>query len=148
MLSRYFWLGWVWVGICLTLNSAAGLLAADSPLDDLPLIQKNLAEKKAILIDVRSKKEWDAGHLRDAVHLPLDEIKAAAKEPAELSKLLAGKIPAEPADLIIYVHCAAGVRSKQACKLCADLPYKLEPLRTGYEELLEAGFAPAEEKQK
>src|SRR4051812_38810246 len=70
--------------------------------DPLDTIKKNVEAKKAILLDVRETKEWDAGHLRDAKLMPLSEINKKDKL-AELTKDL-------PKDHVIYLHCASGKR--------------------------------------
>lgn len=51
----------------------------------------------ALLLDVREKVEWDAGHAPDAVHLPMSEISARA-----------GEIPV---DRLIACICHVGGRS-------------------------------------
>ncbi len=38
--------------------------------DSLSVVKKNVAEGKAILVDVRDLVEWNSGHVRDAIHLP------------------------------------------------------------------------------
>ena len=59
----------------------------------------------AILLDVREKPEWNAGHAPGAVHAPL-------------SKLVAGaSLPAEATDRPLVVICRSGHRSQQAAKL-------------------------------
>lgn len=54
----------------------------------------------AILLDVRTREEWDAGHVAGSLHLPLDRL------PAEAVSL-------DP-DGEIYVICAHGIRSRTA----------------------------------
>jgi len=74
------------------------------------LIQKNA---NAILLDVRSKQEFEEGHLDGSINIPLYEIDK------ELEKL-----PDRKSMIIIY--CASGHRSKQAKE-------KLE--KEGYENI-------------
>ena len=74
----------------------------NSTKDPLKLVQENLAEKKAVLIDVREKSEWDDGHLAGAIFLPLSVLK---KLPADMS--LADRLPK---NAIIYAHCRSGAR--------------------------------------
>ena len=64
--------------------------------ESLDTIRQNIAEKKAILLDVRSQKERDAGHVKGSVFIPITAIKelpAGTSELPELSK-----------DQIIYCH--------------------------------------------
>ena len=39
----------------------------------------------AVVVDIRDKKEFEAGHIVDAIHIPLAKLKQRA--PAELKKL-------------------------------------------------------------
>src|SRR5260221_12550911 len=47
---------------------------AEHTKDSLDTVRQNLAEKKAILIDVREQKECEQGHLADARLLSLSEL--------------------------------------------------------------------------
>ena len=73
-------------------------------MDSLDTIKSRLADKKAVLFDVRELPEWNGGHLKDAKLLPLSKINEKDSS-AELAKVL-------PKDQIIYLHCASG---KPAC---------------------------------
>ncbi len=64
--------------------------------EPLDTIRQNIAEKKAILLDVRSQKERDAGHVKDSVFIPITTIKELPAGTTELPEL--------PKDLIIYCH--------------------------------------------
>ena len=107
--------------------------------DSLELIQERLANKEAILIDVREQDEWDEGHLESALFLPLSKLEDregkndfAAEIAGQLSK---GKI--------IYCHCAAGGRVIPASAILQKLGYDIRPLKAGYSTLLKAGFQKA-----
>lgn len=52
------------------------------------------------LLDVRERREWDAGHAPAARHIPLAEL---GRRTAEI-----------PQDETIYVICRSGVRSERA----------------------------------
>ena len=42
---------------------------------------KALAEKgQAVIVDVRAKEAWDAGHIEGAVHIPLAELSSRLKD--------------------------------------------------------------------
>ncbi len=41
-------------------------------------ISAQIKNGKIILIDVREKNEWDAGHIQGALHIPLGELEAEA----------------------------------------------------------------------
>lgn len=62
-----------------------------------------LLEKGAIILDVRTKAEWNNGHIKNAKHIPLDDLK---KHVAELKKL----------NKPVITCCASGARSGQAAK--------------------------------
>ena len=116
-------------------NTAAKVLAAPPSThtkDSFELIQKRIAAKEAILIDVREQDEWDSvGHLQVAVLVPLSELKA-------------GDVKKLPKDKIIYCHCASGGRVMPASAILHKLGYDVRPLKAGYDDLLEAGFKDAE----
>jgi len=58
----------------------------------------------AIILDVRSQREWDAGHIKNALHIPLNELNNRVKEVEKLDKP-------------IITCCASGARSAKAAKL-------------------------------
>jgi len=101
-------------------------------------VKKALAEGKAVLLDVREKDEWDAGHLKDSKLLPLSTLKGGAK--AE------DVVKVAPKDKIVYCHCGSGVRCLKAADELKKLGYDVRPLKPGYKDLLKAGFEPAEKK--
>lgn len=120
----------------------ATLQAADQPQhtkDSLQKVRKAVKEKKAILLDVREKREWDAGHLSSAQLLPLSELARDGGNP-EYVKKLAQRIPP---DKIIYCHCKSGGRVLSAAQVLRSLGYDCRPLRQGYQTLLNAGFQKA-----
>jgi phage shock protein E len=110
------------------------------PVSELPTVLKHIADKKAVLVDVRTPSERKEYRLEGSIHLPLAEIKQAAADPAQLKAYLAKHLPQ---DKIIYVHCQAGLRAKQACLVAANSGFDLRTLKADYDELLEAGFKPA-----
>lgn len=71
------------------------------------------------LLDVRSKEEWDEGHLKGAKLLPVSEEDFAGKAKAFLD-------PKKP----VLVYCRSGKRSEKAAK-----------------ELRKAGFSPVQEME-
>jgi phage shock protein E len=103
----------------------------DTPQD----VKQAVADGKAVLLDVREKEEWDAGHLRAARLLPLSVLQDAVKAD-ELARSV-------PKGKVIYCHCAAGRRSLQAADILKPFGYDVRPLEPGYQALLKAGFEPA-----
>lgn len=119
--------------------------AAEAPkhtTDGLDKVKERVEAKKAVLVDVREKREWDKGHVEGAVFLPLSQLTAwerdgiGAEEKAKLAELLS-RGPT------VYLHCAAGGRSLVAGEVLGKLGFQTRPLKPGYRELIEAGFAPA-----
>ncbi len=74
-------------------------------------------EKGFILLDVRTKAEYDSGHIPGAVLLPNEEIKGGGDPGAAVSSLLPGKAGK------IFVYCRSGNRSKQASSKLAQAGY-------------------------
>ena len=57
----------------------------------------------AVILDVRSQHEWDAGHIENALHIPIDELNDRVDEVKQLNKP-------------VIACCASGVRSAKAAK--------------------------------
>ncbi len=108
--------------------------------DTLKTVQQRLEEKKAVLIDVREKNEWDAGHLRDANLVPLSAIRAD-KLTEQMKKNL-------PKGKPIYCHCRSGGRVLTASKLLRAQGYDIRPLAAGFSTLVAEGFTKATEPKK
>ncbi len=71
-----------------------------------------LVEKKgALLLDVRTREEFAAGHVTGAVNIPVQELDARLKE-----------LP-EKKDQPIVVYCRSGARSAKAAKLLQQAGY-------------------------
>lgn len=111
--------------------------AAEHTKDSLETVQENIAEEKAVLVDVREKSEWDQGHVKDAVFLPLSELRNGITKQSLAKKL--------PADKIVYTHCAVGVRSRTAADILLKNGYDVRALKPGYKDLIAAGFEKAED---
>ena len=123
------------IAVIIALTIVVSAFAAEHTKDSLKVIKENVDAKKAVLIDVREKSEWDKGHVEGAVFLPLSELQAGV-EP----KSLAEKLPKEK---IVYTHCVVGKRSVTAGNILEKHGYDVRPLKAGYEELLQAGFKKA-----
>lgn len=66
---------------------------------------RGLVEKGAYFLDVRERPEYEAGHIRGAVNIPLSELRNRLEE--------------IPKDRPLYVHCRSGQRSYYACRVLA-----------------------------
>jgi rhodanese-related sulfurtransferase len=107
--------------------------------DSLDMVKANVAKKDAVLVDVREKSEWDAGHLEGAIFLPLTWLKAE-RDGEKFSEKLAEKLPAKK---VLYIHCRAGVRSLTAAAILKKAGYEVRALKPGFEELKKSGLAEA-----
>nr|WP_321235902.1 rhodanese-like domain-containing protein [uncultured Psychroserpens sp.] len=57
----------------------------------------------AIILDVRTQREWDKGHVDNSVHIPLNDLNSRVNEVKTLNKP-------------VIVCCESGVRSAKAAK--------------------------------
>lgn len=57
----------------------------------------------ATILDVRTEREWNSGHIKNAVHIPLNDLKNRVEEVKVLKRP-------------IVVCCESGVRSAKAAK--------------------------------
>jgi phage shock protein E len=107
--------------------------AIEFTTDSLADVAGNLAKKAAVLVDVRSEEEWNEGHVRGAVFLPVTTL-CESCDAAALAKLL-------PAGSIVYTYCRIGMRSKVAALVLQKHGYTVRALQPGFDDLVEAGFA-------
>ncbi len=70
----------------------------------------------AVIIDVRTHLEWDAGHLANALHIPISNLKDHVDAIKKMNKP-------------IIVYCKSGVRSARGAKLLKF--YKIEAINGG-----------------
>jgi phage shock protein E len=78
---------------------------------------KKLVEQGALLLDVRTQREFAAGHIPGAMNIPIDGLSARIAEVG--SK-----------DRRVIAYCASGVRSARAVKILRDAGFK-DPLNLG-----------------
>ncbi len=65
------------------------------------------SEKKAVIIDVREKDEWNAAHIEGAIHIPLNEISNRVSELVKYQN--------QP----VIMQCRSGARSAKAADILA-----------------------------
>lgn len=70
---------------------------------------RELLENGGYIIDIREKMEYDNGHLKGVVNIPLSELRSRVNE--------------VPKDRPVYLHCRSGQRSYNACLLLQHLGY-------------------------
>lgn len=61
-------------------------------------------EKGAVILDVRSKAEYQGGHIKNAMHIPLQELNAKINQVKKLNKP-------------VIAYCASGMRSASATSI-------------------------------
>lgn len=123
------------IAVITVLTLVASAFAAEHTKDSLKVVKENVDAKKAVLVDVREKSEWDKGHIEGAVFLPLSELQAGVEPKSLAEKLPKGKV--------YYTHCVVGKRSVTAGNILEKRGYDVRPLKAGYEELLQAEFKKA-----
>lgn len=57
----------------------------------------------AIILDVRTQREWGQGHIENSIHIPLDQLRERLPEIKKLNKP-------------VIAICESGVRSSKAAK--------------------------------
>jgi len=125
----------LWLAILLPFQLVLGLMAAQHTQESLSQIKENIDSGKAVLVDVRSRREWDAGHIDGAIFLPLTSLVDGVTQEDRLRL---------PKDKILYVHCVVGKRAGIAANLLERHGYNVRPMKPGYKEMIEAGFPKAQ----
>jgi phage shock protein E len=90
------------LAVVVVLLLGAPLLAAESG---------DIVSEQAVVIDVRTRDEWNAGHLQGAVHIPYDVIGA------EIGRVVADKTTK------IDLYCRSGRRSGIGLETLKQLGY-------------------------
>ena len=76
-------------------------------------IQKIMAENKYVILDVRTKEEYNEGHVVGAMNIPYDQIDASISIDQ---------------DTVILVYCKSGNRSNIAFQTLTNLGYSVYDL--------------------
>ena len=93
-----------------------------------PTEYKQQADKEGVLLDVRTKDEFAAGHLQGADNADY------------LNGTFAESIKSLDKDRTYYLYCASGNRSGKAAKLMQEAGFKNVYNIGGYQELKTAGL--------
>lgn len=81
-------------------------------------IKSLLILNDGFFLDVRTKKEYEAGHIEGFINFPLDELRQ--------------NVPNIPKNKKVYVMCQSALRSYIACKILSNLGYDCYNLAGGY----------------
>lgn len=73
-------------------------------------VEKVIKENNYIIVDVRTKEEYDESHIKDAINIPYDEI----DEKVDLDK-----------SKTILVYCKSGTRSKIAYDTLKEIGFEV-----------------------
>lgn len=115
---------------------ACGCPAAEHSKDSLDKVRSGLADGEAVLVDVREQSEWDAGHIADAILVPLSQLREGVDQ-SRLDK-----------DKTLYLYCRSGNRVRYAADILTPLGYDAQPLPWGYSELVKKGFKNVPPKER
>ncbi|MEE9355335.1 MAG: rhodanese-like domain-containing protein [Methylococcaceae bacterium] len=88
-------------GYAINANEKASLIAPEQAA------QLTYTEE-AIIVDVRSTGEWQSGHIPNAKHIPLDQLKSRFSELEQYK------------DRPIIMQCQGGVRSAKAAQMLKE----------------------------
>ncbi|MGH4016029.1 MAG: rhodanese-like domain-containing protein [Pseudonocardiaceae bacterium] len=91
---------------------------------DLEEARSLLSSGAAILLDVREQHEWDAGHAAEAVHMPIEELDAAAL----------------PTGIQIITTCRSGGRGARAAAALTEAGRQARNLTGGMRGWQDAGL--------
>jgi rhodanese-related sulfurtransferase len=95
-------------------------------MDDPRAVHEN--RERWQILDVREPYEWDAGHIEEALHIPLAEVMAGAEK---------GRLdPEKP----VVVVCKTGNRSELAALMLQARGVDAHNLEGGTEAWVEAGL--------
>ncbi len=85
---------------------------------DIFMVNDLIAKKAGIFLDVRTNDEYNLGHIKEYINIPLDNLRA------NLAKLDKNKN--------IYVMCQSALRSYLACRILANSGFSCYNLAGGY----------------
>lgn len=111
-------------------SPAQVLIAADNAHDHRPDAKeaRQMYGAGATFVDVRTDREWAAGHVKGAIHIPVKEVDVAA--PAKLTDR----------NLPVVTYCAAGPRAAKGAAILRKLGYQnVTAMTGGYSDWLADG---------
>lgn len=105
--------------------NVAGMIAANVLRGDSSIAQwEEIDQGAPFVLDVRDVKEFDKGHVEQAVNIPLDQLRTRMNE--------------VPGDRDILAYCLVGQRSYYAMRLLSQSGFKAKSITGGYRTFLAA----------
>ncbi len=98
---------------------AGGMLRGDHPQVDVDAVLSAPADKRPFVVDVRTPKEFSAGHIPEAVNIPLDELRSRLNE--------------LPREREIVAYCQVGQRGYLATRILLQAGLSAVNIGGGYE---------------
>ena len=90
---------------------AGGVLLHGQSVQISPEAAQAYLKHGALVIDVRTPAEFGAGHLPNAINIPLQQIESGAP------------LPLNDKNQVLLLHCKGGMRSSKATKLLSGMGY-------------------------
>ena len=100
-------------------NEILGLVETISVTDFINNFKVYSNKEKYLILDVRTKKEYELSHIEGAINIPLDELRENILNETEKNKE-------------IIVHCHSGLRSYIACRILKENGFNCKNLIGGY----------------
>jgi phage shock protein E len=114
--------------LCMALF-VGGARAGDDVVRPTAADARSAYEAGTQFVDVRSDAEWTDGHLKGALHLPVDQV----------ASLAASDLPNKDAPLVLY--CQSGKRAQSAADVLQQLGYThVVAMTGGYDDLKAEGY--------
>jgi rhodanese-related sulfurtransferase len=101
----------------------AGMIAANVLRGDSDVMHwEDLADSDALILDVRDLKEYRRGHVDNAVHIPVDQLR--------------GRLHELPRDRDLAAYCLVGIRSYIAGRILMQNGFAVKNISGGYKSYL------------
>jgi rhodanese-related sulfurtransferase len=97
---------------------AAGLVRGEHPQADVEAVLALPADRRPLLLDVRTPEEFAAGHLPGAVNIPVDDLR--------------GRLSELPRGREIAAYCQVGQRGYLATRILLQSGFAAVNLGGGY----------------
>ena len=97
---------------------AAGILRGDQPIVHAGKLKSSADEKPLFLLDVRSAEEFEAGHIAEAVNIPVEQLRS--------------RLDDLPRDQPIAAYCQVGQRAYLATRMLLQRGFNVVNLSGGF----------------